>query len=227
MNTGLIRIMIVGLALFCAPAVGQVAVPEPRPGPAVDKYGNQVFDPSKNVGDLVQAMKEMFKELRTSDRDLFDAKMQGSEKFQNALRDAETRRNNDLAAQKNDFDQKLSQILQANVNDKSLLLATQLKEVKTDLSDRTTKLEQFANEQRGRATAADPTYANMIQEVRALTQAKASAEGAGFGRGEIYAMFGAAFVGLMMFAAVVIAGIGLILKRPPPEPPRRNETSEA
>jgi hypothetical protein len=85
-------------------------------------------DPTKNVLDLVQA----------------------AIKRQDDLRDAETRRVNELAAQKQTFDLELAKVLRANQDAASTLLATQLKEVKNDLSDRTAKLEQFRWETGGK-----------------------------------------------------------------------------
>jgi len=70
----------------------------------------------------------------------------------NELRDAETRRINELAAQKQIFDLELARVIRANVDSSALLLATQLKEVKNDLSDRTAKLEQFRWESGGAGT---------------------------------------------------------------------------
>jgi hypothetical protein len=63
---------------------------------------------------------------------------------------AETRRVNELAAQKLMFDLELAKVLRANQDAASTLLATQLKEVKNDLSDRTAKLEQFRWETGGK-----------------------------------------------------------------------------
>src|SRR6185369_9944609 len=79
-------------------------------------------------------------ELRTSDG-----------KYQDAMREAETRRINELAAQKQTFDLELAKVLRANQDAAATLLATQLKEVKNDLSDRTAKLEQFRWETGGKS----------------------------------------------------------------------------
>lgn len=87
------------------------------------------IDPTKNVLDLVEA----------------------ESKYQNGMRDAETRRVNELAAQKLMFDLELAKVLRANQDAASTLLATQLKEVKNDLSDRTSKLEQFRWETGGKS----------------------------------------------------------------------------
>lgn len=90
-----------------------------KPDDATPTFGP--IDPTKNVLDLVRA-----ESVR-----------------QDGLRDAETRRINELAAQKQLFDLELARVLRANQDAASLLLATQLKEVKNDLSERTAKLEQF------------------------------------------------------------------------------------
>jgi len=100
----------------------------------------KVVDPTKNVLDLVEAAIRRQDDLR-----------EGESKFQNAMREAETRRINELAAQKQTFDLELAKVLRANQDAASTLLATQLKEVKNDLSDRTAKLEQFRWETGGKS----------------------------------------------------------------------------
>ena len=113
---------------------------EQRPGIGIDYKGGAVIDPTKNVLDNFAALKEMLAELRTADNN-----------FQNHMREAETRRINELAAQKLTFDLELAKILRANQDAAATLLATQLKEVKNDLSDRTAKLEQFRWESGGKS----------------------------------------------------------------------------
>ena len=114
---------------------------EQRPGIGVDSLGGQVIDPTKNVLDLVEA----------------------SIKRQDDLRDAETRRINELAAQKLMFDLELAKVLRANQDAASTLLATQLKEVKNDLSDRTAKLEQFRWESGGKSSGVGLSIATIVQ----------------------------------------------------------------
>jgi hypothetical protein len=113
---------------------------EQRPGIAVDADGGAVIDPTKNVLDNFTALKEMLAELRAADNI-----------YQNHMREAETRRINELASQKLTFDLELAKILRANQDAAATLLATQLKEVKNDLSDRTAKLEQFRWESGGKS----------------------------------------------------------------------------
>jgi hypothetical protein len=99
-----------------------------------------IIDPTKNVLDLVEAAIRRQDDLREKDKE-----------FQTQLREAETRRINELAAQKQTFDLELAKVLRANQDAASTLLATQLKEVKNDLSDRTAKLEQFRWETGGKS----------------------------------------------------------------------------
>jgi hypothetical protein len=98
------------------------------------------IDPTKNVLDLVQAAIQR----------------------QDDLRDAETRRLNELAGQKLTFDLELAKILRANQDAAATLLATQLKEVKNDLSDRTSKLEQFRWESGGKSQGVSATGAFIV-----------------------------------------------------------------
>ena len=99
------------------------------------------IDPTKNVLDLVAAQEKLRDALRAADL-----------KFESEMRAAETRRIDQLAQQKLLFDVEMANVLRANQDAASTLLATQLKEVKTDLSDRTAKLEQFRYETSGKTS---------------------------------------------------------------------------
>jgi len=131
--------------------------PEHRPGIGVDSRGGQVIDPTKNVLDLVEAGRQAAAELRDADL-----------KYEDAMREAETRRINELAAQKLMFDLELAKVLRANQDAASTLLATQLKEVKNDLSDRTAKLEQFRWESGGKFSGANALWGYIIGLAGAL-----------------------------------------------------------
>ncbi len=110
-------------------------------GPGVDAQGNQVIDPTRNVLDVINAERRYHDVLRDADN-----------RYQNAMREAETRRINELMAQKQASDLEAARVLRQSQEDKSTLLATQLQEVKRDLSERTSKLEQFRWETGGRGT---------------------------------------------------------------------------
>jgi hypothetical protein len=152
------------------PALG---IPAPSSGAAVD--------PTKNVLDTVLAAVTRLNDIMAQIVKRQDDLREFETKFQNALReaetrrvndlrdadirrsndlrDAETRRTNELSAQKSIADLELARVNKASVDSSALLLATAVKELKTDSSDRTAKLEQFANEQRGRASGGNEVWA--------------------------------------------------------------------
>lgn len=151
------RLAVILIMLLIAPIA---AAQEQRPGVAIDSRGGAVIDPTRNVLDLVEAAIRRQDDLRAAEA-----------KYQNAMRDAETRRINELASQKQLFDLELARVLRANVDAASLLLATQLKEVKNDLSDRTAKLEQFRWESGGRGAGQDAIIAYIIAGIMFLIAA--------------------------------------------------------
>jgi hypothetical protein len=104
------------------------------------------IDPTKNVLDVIEAAMQR----------------------QDDLRDAETRRINELAAQKLMFDLELAKVLRANQDAASTLLATQLKEVKNDLSDRTAKLEQFRWESGGKSQSTGSIWGYIMGSIGLL-----------------------------------------------------------
>jgi hypothetical protein len=112
----------------------------PGHGLTVDALGRPAIDPTKNVLAWVNAESKYQ-----------DAMRDAESRRQDGLRDAETRRINELAAEKLTFDLELAKILRANQDAAALLLATQLREVKNDLSDRMAKQEQFRWESGGKS----------------------------------------------------------------------------
>lgn len=122
----------------------------PRSGEGVDRFGGSVVDPTKNVEDLVKALEATLAQLRSADTLRFDDLRNAESKYQDAMRDAEVRRINELAALRVQYDVIIEGMRSTSLNTTSQLLATQLREVKTDLSDRTAKLEQFRWESGGK-----------------------------------------------------------------------------
>lgn len=116
-------------------------------GVAVDSYGGPAIDPTENVLALVDAERHHRDELRFADI-----------RFQDSMREAETRRLNELALQKNTFDLEMARVLRANLDAASLLLATQLKEVKTDLQMEIRGLNQFRWESGGKTSGRDDVW---------------------------------------------------------------------
>lgn len=209
--------MFVALSLIAGTAQAQ----EARPGVAVDARGGAVIDPTKNVLDLVEAAIRRQDDLRAAEAKLQETRQSAEAKFNeamrgrdvqrladlrdadtrrlNELRDAETRRINELATQKQIFDLELARVIRAGLDASTLLLATQLKEVKTDASDRMAKLEQFANEQRGRASADAPAYSKLLEEVRVLSASRSDLAGRSSG---IEAFLGWIVAGVMLLLAI-------------------------
>ena len=115
----------------------------------VEKF--PIIDPTKNVLDLVAALEKSRDLLRAADL-----------KYQDAMREAETRRINELAAQKLTFDFEMSRVLRASQDAAATLLATSLKEVKNDMSDRMSKQEQFRWESGGKSQGIGAIWAAII-----------------------------------------------------------------
>jgi hypothetical protein len=112
------------------------------------------IDPTKNVLDLVAAESRYRDAMRIAD-----------EKLQNAMRDAETRRLNELAEQKSEFDRTQASILRTQVADNATLLSSQLDRITTTLSERIAKLEQFRYESSGRGLGAAAVISYIIAAV--------------------------------------------------------------
>ncbi len=110
-----------------------------------------IIDPTKNVLDLVEAERKHRDSLRRADIE-----------FQNAMREAETRRINELAAQALTFNHKMADVLRANQDAASTLLATQLKEVKSDLQVELRSLNQFRWETGGKTAGINSVGALII-----------------------------------------------------------------
>jgi len=110
-----------------------------KPGEGVDSQGLPVIDPTKNVEDLVKALDATLDKLRTADN-----------KYQDAMREAETRRIDQLAALRVQYDEIIEGMRSTALKDTSMLLATQLRDVKVELADRMSKMEQFRWETGGR-----------------------------------------------------------------------------
>jgi len=131
-------------------------------GLGVDISGGPVVDPTENVLALVDVEKAHQNELR-----ILESRYQNDMRKAETCRvneriEAQTRRINELAAQKMTFDLELAKVLRANQDAASTLLATQLKEVKNDLSDRTAKLEQFRWESGGKFSGANALWGYII-----------------------------------------------------------------
>jgi hypothetical protein len=117
-------------------------------GVAVDAFGGQVVDPTKNVLDLVRAESKYQ-----------DARRDAAEQLQNALREAESRRIDDLAALRLAYDQRIAEDLRVNVKTTSDQLAGQLVKETGSLSAQIGTLTTSLNNQ---ITALSASFTNQL-----------------------------------------------------------------
>jgi hypothetical protein len=130
--------------------------------------GGPVIDPTENVLALVDVEKQHAQELRIADNKYNETIRNLNAKFQDALRHAETRRIDQLAALRVQYDVIIEGMRSTSLNTTSQLLATQLREVKLDLSDRTAKLEQFRWETGGKSTGLGQFSGIIVQVITSL-----------------------------------------------------------
>src|ERR1035437_3153349 len=121
---------------------------QPHVGIEIDPPGDQVMDPTKNVEDLVKARDVALAELRHADARFLDAQLAAMDKlhnfsreanlkFQNYAREAEaklqtshvnseTRRIDQLAENRQEFQNTIRDMLAESVRTTSTLVSTQL-----------------------------------------------------------------------------------------------------
>ncbi len=156
-----------------------------QPGIGIDAVGSPVIDPTKNVEDLVKANKEASAEVRSADQRFLDAQLRAMEKqqelarehdrtFQNyardieikhqsGMRDAETRRIDQLAATRQEFQNTIRDMLAESVRTTSTLVSTQLVQIQATFDTRVSKLEAGAFTQAGKSSVADPQLADFMR----------------------------------------------------------------
>lgn len=149
-----------------------------QPGVAVDAQGGQTVDPTKNVEDLVEAKSKSDDNLRKENQRFFDAQLTSADKFhtfareaadryQNfareagdkyntAIVDAETRRIDQLAQTRQEFQNTIRDMLAESVRTTSTLVSTQLVQIQATFDTRVSKLEAQAFTAAGRSSVADP-----------------------------------------------------------------------
>jgi len=149
-----------------------------QPGMAIDASGGQAYDPSKNVADLVKAKGESDDALRKENQRFFDAQLGSADKFHNFAREAtekyqnfareagdkyntaivnaETRRIDQLAQTRQEFQNTIRDMLAESVRTTSTLVSTQLVQIQATFDTRVSKLEAQAFTAAGRSSVADP-----------------------------------------------------------------------
>lgn len=183
-------------------------------GLGIDALGEPVVDPTENVLSLVDVQKEHQKELRAADT-----------KYQDDMRRVADDNRREIAAVKQFYDQKISDILTVQVKTTSELISTQLDKVTTSLSnqingltkatsdqitaltatlsERIGQLERFRWEVGGKTSVSDPATADALTKmaiaVQNLTMAKDKTEGQGIGQREVIAWIAATVAVLVAY----------------------------
>jgi hypothetical protein len=202
-----------------------------RPGVGVDSSGGQVIDPTKNVEDLVKALRETLQEFRTGDQRYLDAQFGWSEKVQNfaleaevRLRDqlrmadeklaqAETRRIDQLALTSERFETTIRNMLAESVRTTSDLVSNQLVQIQATFNERVSKLEAGAFTQAGKNSVADPALAQALAEMAASIQGLTRSETRTDTRRETWGSMGAAVLGASFVISTLIAVAGFVIAR--------------
>jgi hypothetical protein len=149
---------------------------ETRPGIGVDSKGGAVIDPTKNVLDLVRAGQDYQNAQRDALKELLTEKVEGlkdlikilSESivaYQNAQRDAETKRIDQLAQTRQEFQNTIRDMLAESVRTTSNLVSTQLVQIQATFDTRVTKLEAGAFTQAGKSSVQDPQTADALSKM--------------------------------------------------------------
>jgi hypothetical protein len=144
-----------------------------RPGIPVDYRGSPTIDPTKNVLDLVRAESKYQDAMRLALQERWE-ESHGSLKeqikivneyvvlFQNAQREAETKRIDQLAQTRQEFQNTIRDMLAESVRTTSNLVSTQLVQIQATFDTRVTKLEAGAFTQAGKSSVADPAVSDAI-----------------------------------------------------------------
>jgi hypothetical protein len=147
-----------------------------QPGIPVDFRGQATIDPTKNVLDLVRAESKYQDAMRDAQEKLFNAKSDATRDmikivsdssvgYQNAQRDAETRRIDQLAETRQEFQNTIRDMLAESVRTTSTLVSTQLVQIQATFDTRVSKLEAGAFTAAGRSSVQDPQTADALSRM--------------------------------------------------------------
>jgi hypothetical protein len=199
-----------------------MATSEKGIGIGVDSSGGPVIDPTQNVRELVlaeskyqdamrEASNKQFETAITGIRDNIQLLADGIVTYQNAQRDSETRRIDQLAQNRQEFQNTIRDMLAESVRTTSTLVSTQLVQIQATFDTRVSKLEAFQFTQAGRTSVSDPATADaltrMAAAVQALSESKSEVSGRGMGQDKIIAYLMAA-AGFAVALAMYIAHVG-------------------
>ena len=151
-------------------------------GIPIDSSGGATIDPTKNVLDLVRAESRYQDSMREAQEKLFDVKVtsvsdmlkvvsDGQVLFQNAQIASETRRIDQLAQNRQEFQSTIRDMLAESVRTTSTLVSTQLVQIQATFDTRVSKLEAGAFTQAGKQSVADPALADAMTRVMSTLNA--------------------------------------------------------
>ena len=159
-----------------------------QPGVGVDAHGGGVVDPTKNVLDLVRAeskyqdamrdgLKDQVHEMVTAIKEQFKILSDSIVLFQNAQRQAETGRIDQLAETRQEFQNTIRDMLAESVRTTSTLVSTQLVQIQSTFDNRVSKLEAYQFTQAGKSSIADPQMSDyMAKFARDLSELRTAQE---------------------------------------------------
>jgi hypothetical protein len=163
----------------------------PPPGIGIDTHGERVIDPTKNVEDLFRAGRDADKELRllndkfvdmqfshvTKTWEMMEKRWEVARTADRDLATAETRRIDQLAQTRQEFQNTIRDMLAESVRTTSTLVSTQLVQIQATFDTRVSKLEAGAFTQAGKSSVADPQLADfmrlMAQSIQSMSSASA------------------------------------------------------
>jgi hypothetical protein len=143
-------------------------------------------DPTANVRELVlqeskyqdamrDALKELINEKTDHTKDMLTLISANIAAYQNSQRDAETRRIDELAETRQEFQNTIRDMLAESVRTTSTLVSTQLVQIQATFDTRVSKLEAGAFTQAGKSSVADPQLADFMRMMSQSIQSMGAA----------------------------------------------------
>ena len=129
--------------------------------------------------------------------------------YQDSQRDSETRRIDQLAETRQEFQNTIRDMLAESVRTTSTLVSTQLVQIQATFDTRVSKLEAAAFTQAGRSSVSDPATANALNEmavaVRNLNRSDDNTDGRRQGVGMSASVLAQIITSVLAAAAIMVA----------------------
>ena len=134
------------------------------------------IDPTKNVLDLVNAESKYQDGMREALRELTKFSTSGEAKFVKYMIESESKRLDQLAELRRQYDVRIADMLRTSVESTSNLVSTQLVQIQQTFNDRVAKLEQFRWESGGKTSVSDPALALALEKMAATVVSNKASE---------------------------------------------------